>query len=67
MTRRTQECCSAKVQRQEEMFDTVVRKYNNWVQYRRTVDELSRLSRRELSDLGISRNDIKFVARRTSV
>ncbi|WP_417683922.1 DUF1127 domain-containing protein [Roseibium sp.] len=49
------------------MIDTVVRKYNNWVQYRRTVDELSRLSRRELSDLGISRNDIKFVARRAAV
>ncbi|MBD8894363.1 DUF1127 domain-containing protein [Roseibium litorale] len=49
------------------MFDTVVRKYSTWVKYRRTIDELSRLSSRELSDLGISRNDIKFVARRTAV
>jgi uncharacterized protein YjiS (DUF1127 family) len=49
------------------MFDTVTRKYSNWVKYRRTVDELSRLSQRELSDLGISRNDIKFVARRSAV
>jgi uncharacterized protein YjiS (DUF1127 family) len=48
------------------MFDNVVRKYNNWVNYRRTVDELSRLSSRELSDLGISRSDIRFVARRTN-
>ncbi|MEJ8475984.1 DUF1127 domain-containing protein [Roseibium algae] len=49
------------------MFDNVVRKYSSWVKYRRTVDELSRLSQRELSDLGISRNDIKFVARRSTV
>lgn len=49
------------------MFDNVVRKYNNWVKYRRTVDELSRLSQRDLSDLGITRSDIKFVARRSAV
>ncbi|WP_082837017.1 DUF1127 domain-containing protein [Labrenzia sp. OB1] len=47
------------------MFDTVRQKYSNWVSYRRAVDELSRLSTRELSDLGISRSDIKFVARRS--
>lgn len=49
------------------MFDNVVRKYNSWVKYRRTVDELSRLSSRELSDLGMSRSDIKFIARQTTV
>ncbi|MBO6757152.1 MAG: DUF1127 domain-containing protein [Roseibium sp.] len=49
------------------MFGTVVQKYNNWVSYRRTMDELSRLSNRELSDLGISRSDIEFVARRNKV
>jgi len=46
------------------MFDSVRQKYSNWVSYRRAVDELSRLSSRELADLGISRADIKFVARR---
>ncbi|MEM9635996.1 MAG: DUF1127 domain-containing protein [Pseudomonadota bacterium] len=46
------------------MFDTVRQKYSNWVNYRRAVDELSRLSTRELQDLGICRGDIKFVARR---
>lgn len=46
------------------MFDTVRQRYNNWVSYRRAVDELSRLSTRELADLGIGRGDIKFVARR---
>ena len=48
------------------MIDTVVRKYSSWVKYRRTVDELSRLSTRELNDLGIGRGDIKFVARRAA-
>ncbi len=35
----------------------------NWLRYRETVRELSRLSDRELSDLGISRHEIEFVAR----
>lgn len=46
------------------MFDTVVRKYNTWVNYRRAVGELSRMSSRELQDLGINRADIKFAVRR---
>ncbi|WP_305985551.1 DUF1127 domain-containing protein [Roseibium sp. MMSF_3544] len=46
------------------MFDTARKKYSAWVNYRRAVDELSRLSARELQDLGISPSDIKFVARR---
>ncbi|WP_249689695.1 DUF1127 domain-containing protein [Stappia sp. WLB 29] len=45
------------------MIDTLIRKYNSWQQYRRTYDELSRLSNRELSDLGIGRGDIDFIAR----
>ncbi len=48
------------------MLDTVVRKYRNWKNYRRTYDELSRLSNRELSDLGIGRADIEFISRQTS-
>lgn len=38
--------------------------YKDWRDYRTTVNELSRMSERELSDLGISRADIPFVARR---
>lgn len=38
--------------------------YRNWRRYRDTVNELSRLSNRELNDLGINRGDIPFVARR---
>ncbi|EFO29780.1 conserved domain protein [Roseibium sp. TrichSKD4] len=45
------------------MLDSVVRSYQNWKRYRSTYDELSRLSNRELDDLGISRADISTVAR----
>ncbi|HBZ97677.1 MAG: DUF1127 domain-containing protein [Stappia sp.] len=48
------------------MFDTLTRKYRNWRSYHATVSELSRLTSRELSDLGIARGDIHFVARRAS-
>ena len=37
--------------------------YRNWRRYRETVNELSRLSTRELNDLGINRSDIPGVAR----
>lgn len=43
----------------------IVRSYNNWRRYRETVNELNRLSQRELADLGIARSDIHSVARRT--
>ena len=36
-----------------------------WRRYRDSVRELSRLSDRELSDLGIARSDIEFVARQS--
>lgn len=42
----------------------LIRNYRNWRRYRETVSELSRLSNRELSDLGIARGDISFVARK---
>ncbi|WP_349360752.1 DUF1127 domain-containing protein [Stappia sp.] len=47
------------------MLDTLVRKYHSWQMYRRTYDELSRLSNRELNDLGIGRGDIDFIARKS--
>lgn len=43
----------------------IIRNYRNWRRYRQTVTELSRLSTRELNDLGIARGDIPFVARRS--
>lgn len=42
----------------------LIRDYRNWRRYRQTVSELSRLSNRELNDLGINRADIPFVARK---
>ena len=41
----------------------VARSLNNWIKYRQTVAELGRMSSRELKDLGITRNDIRMVAR----
>jgi uncharacterized protein YjiS (DUF1127 family) len=43
----------------------LIRNYRNWRRYRETVNELSRLSNRELNDLGIARGDIPFVARKS--
>jgi uncharacterized protein YjiS (DUF1127 family) len=43
----------------------LIRNYRNWRRYRETVSELSRLSNRELNDLGINRGDIPFVARKS--
>lgn len=43
----------------------LVRNYRNWRRYRDTVNELSRLSNRELNDLGINRGDIHAVAAKT--
>ncbi|MDF1779526.1 MAG: DUF1127 domain-containing protein [Rhizobiaceae bacterium] len=38
--------------------------FQNWRRYRSTCSELGRMSDRELSDIGIARGDIPFVARR---
>lgn len=37
----------------------------NYRRYRNTINELSRLSNRELQDLGINRGDIPFIARKS--
>ena len=34
--------------------------------YLQTIDELSRLSERDLADLGIARSDIQFIAKQNS-
>ena len=41
----------------------VARSFNNWRRYRQTVNELARMSSRELADMGISRSEIEAVAR----
>lgn len=42
---------------------SMARSFSNWRKYRQTVNELGRMSARELSDLGIERSEIKSVAR----
>jgi uncharacterized protein YjiS (DUF1127 family) len=44
----------------------ILAKIRNYLQYRETVAELSRLTDRELDDLGISRYDIDVIARQGS-
>jgi len=39
--------------------------YRNYINYRQTFTELSRLNDRELSDIGISRSDIPAIARQS--
>ncbi len=41
----------------------IARSFNNWRKYRQTVAELDRMSTRELYDLGISRGQIRQVAK----
>ena len=41
----------------------LIRNYREWRRTRETVNELNRLTNRELQDLGISRSEIPFIAR----
>ncbi|MFO1032628.1 MAG: DUF1127 domain-containing protein [Hyphomicrobiales bacterium] len=45
------------------MFEVLKTRITAWKRYNRTVAELSALTNRELSDLGIARTDIQRVAR----
>ncbi|AMM84987.1 hypothetical protein AZF01_11965 [Martelella sp. AD-3] len=45
---------------------SMARSFNNWIKYRQTVSELGRMNARELSDLGINRDDIRRVARKAA-
>ena len=42
----------------------LIKSYASWRKYRETCVELNRLSERELSDIGMTRGDIPFAARR---
>lgn len=48
------------------MFTDLKTRYNRWVRYKQTLNELSALSGRELADLGITRHDIRKLAREAS-
>lgn len=47
------------------MFEKLRLKYHIWKRYNYTVSELSRQSDRQLADVGIDREDIKDIARRS--
>jgi uncharacterized protein YjiS (DUF1127 family) len=44
------------------MFAALVRFIQKWKRYNQSLNELSRLSDRELADIGISRSDVARVA-----
>lgn len=46
--------------------NSIMNRYRRWRRYRETVRELQGLTSRELSDLGIHRNDIGRIARDAS-
>lgn len=46
-----------------KMAMNLVASYKNWRKFRETYNELSRLSSRELADLGIHRGEIERVAK----
>ena len=46
-------------------FKTITEKLTAWRRYRDAVRELSQLTDRELSDIGIRRGDIETIVRRT--
>lgn len=56
--------------RQQKDYDrketkmSILRNYRNWRRYRNAVNELSRLTNRELDDIGISRAEIPLVVRK---
>jgi uncharacterized protein YjiS (DUF1127 family) len=47
------------------MINKQIVKINDWCRVNRTVNELSRLSNRELADLGMSRCDIYRIAKQS--
>ncbi len=44
-------------------LSTLLAGINRWLRYRETVRQLSRLTDRELNDLGIHRSDIDAIAK----
>lgn len=45
----------------------MLKSYVSWRKYRETYNALGRLSERDLADIGLSRKDIRAVARRGSL
>jgi uncharacterized protein YjiS (DUF1127 family) len=45
----------------------VARTFTAWVKFRQTMNELGRMSSRELQDLGIDRTDIRRIAKASAL
>ena len=52
--------------RMQNMVKMIAEKVSAWRRYRSSVRELSRLTDRELNDLGLNRYDIEWVARKSA-
>ena len=52
---------------ERDIIMNIAQKLTTWRKYRETVNELGRMSDRELRDLGIGRSDIPYVARKASI
>ena len=52
--------------RLDALLDRLQRRWDVYKTYRRTVEELELLSDRELNDVGISRYDIRAIARQSA-
>lgn len=61
-----EEWISSLLQESVMIVSYVLSKIRAWVRYRETVRELSQLSDRELSDVGLSRWQIPYVAKKYS-
>lgn len=44
-------------------FENQIQKYNERQMYKKTVRELSKMSDKDLADIGVNRYDIPFIAR----
>jgi uncharacterized protein YjiS (DUF1127 family) len=48
------------------LLTNLIRLVRRWRRYHRSIRELSRLDDRELADIGVSRSDIRSVARQAT-
>lgn len=59
----TQHQSKSRTTAKDENMTSMRQSFNNWRKFRNTCNELNRMSDRELSDIGMTRGDIPFVAR----
>ena len=62
---RTREPPNSTKLRPEEKTMNPIRIAKNWISYRRTLNELGNLSNQALTDIGITRFDIRNIASRS--